>query len=204
MKRPLSLLRRAARWVLRFRHRRGYGIHSPFAFSLVTDVIYNRGTYYAYAPLHALQRDVPRALSERDDRLLLRLINAAAPRQALACGPSLTVTLHYLRAGRPSALLRAAATAAEGCAAVDALTTIDFLYVDAVGDWEMLWRTAAQHAGEKAFFVVRGIHRNADTLRAWRRLTAASQVRVTFDLYRLGIACFEQRLNKQDYVINYF
>ena len=32
----------------RFRYRCGYGVHSPFAFSLITDVIYEKMPYYAY------------------------------------------------------------------------------------------------------------------------------------------------------------
>lgn len=34
-------------WVRRFRHRRGYGIHSPFAYNFVTQVLYSPGHYYA-------------------------------------------------------------------------------------------------------------------------------------------------------------
>ena len=38
-------------WLKRFRHRRGYGVHSPFAFDFLTYVVYERGEYYAYREL---------------------------------------------------------------------------------------------------------------------------------------------------------
>ena len=38
---------RPLRWLLRFRKRCGYGIHSPFAFQFVTGVIYEKGAYFA-------------------------------------------------------------------------------------------------------------------------------------------------------------
>ena len=40
-------------WLKRFRHRRGYGVHSPFAFAFLTDVVYERNAYYAYHELDA-------------------------------------------------------------------------------------------------------------------------------------------------------
>ena len=61
-----------SRWhrLLRWRHRRGYGIHSPWAFALVTGVIYEKGEYYQYA-------DLPK---DRDVRLLFRLANDFQPK----------------------------------------------------------------------------------------------------------------------------
>ena len=40
----------------RFRYRCGYGVHSPFAFSLITDVIYEKMPYYAYDLLKVEQK----------------------------------------------------------------------------------------------------------------------------------------------------
>ena len=79
-----SPLRRFTRWISRWRHRRGYGVHSPWAFSWITQVIYNDMAYYAYADLQRRRR-LPAAdpeslagtLSEKDDRLLFRVANAA-------------------------------------------------------------------------------------------------------------------------------
>lgn len=47
----LLCLKRPFIWLSRFRHRCGYGVHSPFAFGLITDVVYERRPYYAYANL---------------------------------------------------------------------------------------------------------------------------------------------------------
>lgn len=38
-------------WLKRLRHRRGYGIHSPWTYHFVTQVIYNDGEYYDYPAL---------------------------------------------------------------------------------------------------------------------------------------------------------
>ena len=73
--------RRTLRWLRRFRHRRGYGIHSPFAFGFVTGVVYEAGAYYAYAPLAQKWRGMLNGcpLRPKDLRLLLRLANFQHP-----------------------------------------------------------------------------------------------------------------------------
>ena len=59
--------------LLRWRHRRGYGIHSPWAFALVTGVIYEKGDFYAYA-------DLP---DDRNVKLLFRLANDFQPKKVI-------------------------------------------------------------------------------------------------------------------------
>ena len=36
------------KWLKRFRHTRGYGVHSPFAFRFITECLRERLAYYAY------------------------------------------------------------------------------------------------------------------------------------------------------------
>ena len=48
MNRMLLALKRPFIWLYRFRHRCGYGVHSPFAFNLITHVIYETTPYYKY------------------------------------------------------------------------------------------------------------------------------------------------------------
>ena len=109
-----SPLRRFSRWLTRWRHRCGYGVHSPWAFSWITEVIYNDFAYYAYAPLHR-RRLLPAAdpealagaLNEKDDRLLFRLANAAEAREIALVGAVGPREKAYLAAARTGARLTA-------------------------------------------------------------------------------------------------
>ena len=56
MNRILLALKRPFIWLYRFRHRCGYGVHSPFAFNLITHVIYETTPYYKYWELAAEQK----------------------------------------------------------------------------------------------------------------------------------------------------
>ena len=177
----------------RFRHRRGYGIHSPFAFGLVTKVFYERGAYYAYAPLRKMRRQIAHNTTERGDRLMLRLINAFQPNDCFIGGEQTQLTAQYLRAGKPSCRFWPIES-------LDAAEELDMLYLD-MPDWEPWATKALTKMSNKGCIVVRGIHRNARMLKAWRRLTEQEVVRVSFDLYDYGVACVRQDLHKQDYII---
>lgn len=61
-------------WLRRIRHRCGHGIHSPWVFRLVTDVIYQTDAYYAYDKQPTIEGWRP-----KDVRLLFRLINHFQP-----------------------------------------------------------------------------------------------------------------------------
>ena len=70
------LFPRILRWFRRFPQRRGYGVHSPFAFEWITDVVYNQqAQYYAYAPLSQQHKQWSGVLSIKDARLLFRMAN---------------------------------------------------------------------------------------------------------------------------------
>ena len=56
--------------------------------------------------------------------------------------------------------------------------------------------------GDAFVLVAGGIHGKGR--KAWQDFIGQKAVRVTFDLYDFGIAFFEERLNKQDYIINYY
>ncbi len=193
------------RWLLRFRHRRGYGIHSPFAFSFVTGVVYERGAYYAYAPLSREARPARAALREKDDRLLLRLANASRAAWMLVAGPVAPLSLSYLQAGRSCPCKQVSdVTAAALEAAMQGREAPGLVYAVPGAALGAVVRAVVPRAGEHTMLVLAGIYASHAGREAWRSLKADSRVRVTFDLYDFGIAFFQRRLNKQDYIVNYF
>ena len=98
------LVPRILRWFRRFRQRRGYGVHSPFAFEWITDVVYlQKAQYYAYAPLAEQHEAWQGVLSVKDARLLFRIANHQRAQRMLVVGQGIEREIHYLQAARPSA-----------------------------------------------------------------------------------------------------
>ncbi len=199
MKNPFHIFR-PLRWLRRIRKRCGYNIHSPFAFSFVTSVIYEAGTYYAYADLESKGVNVPNRARLKDDRLVFRVVNFARPRSIAAYGPDAAAFRHtcaYIRAARNCPLHINAGLPLNGS------EIPDFLYIDCK-EWQELVNTFMPYVHDGSALLIKGIHSSKSSLQAWKRLLALPEVRVSFDLYDFGICFFEKRLNKENFVINYY
>ncbi len=93
MNRILLTLKRPFIWLYRFRHRCGYGVHSPFAFNLITHVIYESTAYYKYEELAKAQQQLElekdkrwKYESKKVKRLLFRLVNYTQPETIVDAG----------------------------------------------------------------------------------------------------------------------
>lgn len=101
-------VRRPWIWLKRFRKRRGYGVHSPWAFSLIDGVILERGRYYAYDSLNKLHPWPVRLLKLyplQCRRLLFRLANWVHPSSVLIIGDA-PIETAYIRAAVPEAEIK--------------------------------------------------------------------------------------------------
>lgn len=92
-------------WCKRFRHRCGYGVHSPFAFNLITWVIYEKDNFYAYADLEnvrfALHREGYRELgASKVNKLLFRLVNYLQPQSVLELGTGTGLQMYAMAAAK--------------------------------------------------------------------------------------------------------
>lgn len=84
-------------WV-RYRHSRGFGIHSPSAYRFVTQVLGERLPYYAYDDLRRLRKALLNSgeqslISNHDARLLFRIVNHFAPQHILVVGADSALTV---------------------------------------------------------------------------------------------------------------
>ena len=104
----MRLFRRPWIWLSRFRQRKGYGVHSPFAYSFIRGVVLEPSAYYAYAELSHLH---PwwvrwfRLYPMQCRRLLFRLANFAEPR-TVELRTADEVAAKYIRAAVPRAEVR--------------------------------------------------------------------------------------------------
>ena len=204
----LLCIKRPFIWLSRFRYRCGYGVHSPFAFSLITDVIYEKMPYYAYSSLQEEQKKRIRECgwskgTRKVNRFLFRLVNRMQPATIVEVGcPS--VTSLYLQSGKPSASYLFASDLSE--LFLDADTSVDFLYLNDYRNPELLeevFRICAQRTTLKSVFVIQGICYSKEMKALWKRLQDDERVGVTFDLYDLGLLFFDKTKIKQHYIVNF-
>jgi len=192
----------------RFRYRCGYGVHSPFAFSLITDVIYEKMPYYAYDLLKVEQKKrittqgwekgIPRI-----NRLLFRLVNKVQPATIIEVGKPSAASL-YLQSAKPSAGYLFASDLSELFLDVD--TPVDFLYLNDYRNpalLEEVFNICSRRTTSNSLFVVHGICYSKAMKNLWKQLQNDERVGITFDLYDAGLLFFDTTKIKQHYIVNF-
>ena len=106
----VSPFKKAWIWCRRFRKRCGYGVHSPFAFNLITWVIYEKLPYYSFVVMAGVrktlkQKRTPGKISkelntEKVDMLLFRLINYFRPYHIIEIGTKTGLSTLYMASAR--------------------------------------------------------------------------------------------------------
>ncbi|THG67380.1 hypothetical protein [Bacteroides faecichinchillae] len=204
----LLCLKRPFIWLSRFRYRCGYGVHSPFAFNLITDVIYEKLPYYAYRSLASEQKKKLKECgwykgTRKINRLLFRLVNRVQPATIVEVGrPS--VSSLYLQSAKPSAGYLFASDLSE--LFLDTDVPIDFLYLNDSRNPVLVkevFEVCVQRTTPKSLFVVYGITYSRQMRTLWHELQNDERVGITFDLYDVGLLFFDKTKIKQHYMINF-
>ncbi len=181
-------------WLLRFRKRCGYGVHSPFAFDLLENVVYERRPYYDFLKLDAQLTWGQRFRVRRYLHLLFRLVNYHQPTHIVIDQVD-KQEWRYLTSPCSKAKVTDLAKCRENGVSV-------------VGIFH-------EHSSEKKLVflnapneeIIKHLHPGDMLLLAnvfqhtewWDSLPSV----VSFDLYDVGIAFFDTQYNKQNYVINF-
>lgn len=191
----MLLFQRSLNWLCRFRHRCGYGIHSPFAFNFVTDVVYEKGEYYAYAQLekHPVHRSP--SLRRKDLRLLFRLANFQHPAHALLFGISADdPLLPWLKAGSRHTHWHSHTETAP--------STVDMIVADA--NWPEATDLLLSHLAEGGMLIVINLWQSRQHRQAWKRILSHPNTTIAFDLRDFGIVFHRPDLNRQHYKVCYY
>lgn len=206
----LLTLKRPFIWLSRIRHRCGYGVHSPFAFELITCLIYEKTPYYAYKELAAEEKKQRRSHGRgwksescKVKRLLFRLVNRIQPDTIVDFGTPSSSSL-YLQAGKATANYTFASDLSE--LFLEADVPVDFLYIHHHRNSvlvEEVFRICIARSAPQSVFVIGGIHASKAMKTLWKRMKADERTGITFDLYDVGIIFFDKTKIKQHYVVNF-
>ncbi len=226
----MNFLKRIYIWCKRFRYRKGYGVHSPFAYGLITDVIYERLPYYAYEELDVWRKGISQKAphcSERVNRLLMRLVNYHRPSYILEVGTGSGISLCYMAAGKLDAqcvslcgeepseeLVDLVDRCRNGNLAIgpevevleselEVIPEIGMLHISHTENYACVLEKVFPYVGEKTLCVIEGIHDTAEKCKWWEQVVADKRTGITFDLYELGLVFFDHKMNKQHYVVNF-
>jgi len=211
-------VRRPWIWLKRFRKRRGYGVHSPWAFSLIDGVILECGRYYAYDSLNKLHPWPVRMLKLyplQCRRLLFRLANWVHPSSVLIFGDA-PIETAYIRAAVPEAEI-IGSNGSNGSNGSDGLDgackpkmpnkPINPKMFSVVEKCSMVFVSSSHLLSYEpspcALCILEGIHSSREAFAKWREVQKNEAVGITFDLYTYGLVFFDRSRHKQHYIVNF-
>jgi len=212
--------------VRKIQHRKGYGVHSPFAFDIITQVIEEKLPYYAY---QQMQRVYPSnaPLPFKAACLLHRLANRFKCRTILelGCDGGFSILPVALADSRNEIYTVASAEVVPHVrqrlsnfksveervryvSNIDQLpndVTIDMLILNGIPnrDQEALCSWVLNHVSERGIIFVRGIQPGRPMEAFWDALCEYDDIQVTMDMYDFGLAIRRPNFFKQHYIVSF-
>lgn len=245
------------KYLFEAKHVKGHGVHSPFAFDLISNICEEKNPYYIFSQIESLREKYLKNKSsiyvedygmgesgskkvsaiakyslkkKKHAQLLFRLANYAKPLNILELGTSLGITTAYLASSNQNIKCYSF----EGCANIlslaketldtlhinnveliegnidetlplflESLDELGFVYFDANHNREATisyFNQCINKVTSDSVFVFDDIHYSKGMEQAWKQIIKDERVKVSFDLFSLGIIYFKKELQKQDYI----
>ena len=212
------------RWLTR----QGFGVHSPWAYDLIENVINERNPYYAYEDLYSFWEKAPQYMPQYPqsrDELLFRLVNRFNPKFILEVGTGAGVSTGYLASVfKESKVITVDfpnPAEKEVRRNLKKIPNIEYIAADVLetvqdildsGDIPQfihiahtpLWRQAVEmilpYATPDTVIVVEDLGKKQKK-EWWKEIIKDERVGVTFQLTKLGLLFFDKKMTKQHYVL---
>jgi hypothetical protein len=177
------------KWLLRQLQSRGYGVHSPFAFGLITGVIRCPHAFYAFS-------DIRKALPQPNavtgfNHLSFRLVHHFQAENILEINPGNGINTRFLTAPSPRVRCKTEASPGERYDAI-------FVNVDKnpLPDIPSLLSLS----NPNAFWVIHPVNKGAGK-QFWTEIVQEEKARATFDAKETGIVFLRPDLHKKNYLV---
>jgi len=177
-------------WLRRIHRCRGFGIQSPTDYQFVREVVNEHSPYYAYSVV-GLHDSWSR---KKIGRLCLRVANHLQPKTII----DMAGYGEYLAAGcRTATLCNALEDTEMAARTLERNATAATLVV---ADVRHATPELLNLCGKDTTLILEGIGKHK---RQWETVRAHNGVTVSFDLYYCGIATFNDKRAKQNYIVNF-
>lgn len=191
-------VQRYLHWLRRIKYCRGFGVQSPSAYRFIRYVINEHYPYYAY---DELRKELPRldSLTRKRMELYFRVANFRQASLWLDFCERNDVIATYVGRGCHATQVRRITDLQQ----ITADDRIEVLRICPSAGCEALLEAALQQADDHTLFIIEDIGYNDTAKRMWQKLLESDLTSVSYDLYYLGIAFFDRKRYKANYVVNF-
>lgn len=191
-------VQRYLHWLRRIKYCRGFGVQSPSAYRFIRYVINEHYPYYAY---DELRKELPRldSLTRKRMELYFRVANFRQASLWLDFCDRNDVIATYVGRGCYATQVRRITDLQQ----ITADDRIEVLRICPSAGCEALLEAALQQTDDHTLFIIEDIGYNDTAKRMWQKLLESDLTSVSYDLYYLGIAFFDRKRYKANYVVNF-
>ena len=189
-------VQRYLHWLRRIKYCRGFGVQSPSAYRFIRYVINEHYPYYAY---DELRKELPRldSLTRKRMELYFRISNYRQASLWLDYRNDVIAT--YVGRGCHATQVRRITDLRQ----ITADDRIEVLRICPTAGSEAVLEAALQQADDHTLFIIEDIGYNDTAKRMWQKLLESDITSVSYDLYYLGIAFFDRKRYKNNYIVNF-
>ena len=191
-------VQRYLHWLRRIKYCRGFGVQSPSAYRFIRYVINEHYPYYAY---DELRKELPRldSLTRKRMELYFRISNFGQASLCLDYSRRDDTIATYVGRGCNATRVRNIADSQQPVSR----DKIEVLRICPIAGCESVLAAALEQADDRTLFVIEDIGYNDTAKRMWQKLLESDITSVSYDLYYLGIAFFDRKRYKNNYIVNF-
>lgn len=191
-------VQRYLHWLRRIKYCRGFGVQSPSAYRFIRYVINEHYPYYAY---DELRKELPRldSLTRKRMELYFRVANFRQASLWLDFCERNDVIATYVGRGCHATQVRRITDLQQ----ITADARIEVLRICPTAGSEAVLEAALQQTDDHTLFIIEDIGFNDTAKRLWQKLIESDLTSVSYDLYYLGIAFFDSKRYKNNYIVNF-
>lgn len=216
-----------AKVLSKVRHNNGHGVHSPFAFNLITKVINEKGKYYAYDDISAYLTNFnkSRLKPTKFDYLIFRLTNYFSSQNILEIGAGKGTTALFASASSSTCKCTCIETSEqkrlvakqllkgwarnitikqEISSEIESCFDCIIIHLNSYNlNFSAFENQILPLCNDNTFIVFNNIRTKPQHQMLWKKLKQSNEITVTFDLYKTGIIFFNKKLHKSNYRLSF-
>lgn len=187
--------------IRKIKHRKGFGVHSPFAFSIITEVIEEKLPYYAYSSMQR-RYDKKSLVPFKVVCLLFRLANRFRCRNIAILGDEQYARMPLTEVDSHNSV---SVFSDVTSLPMSADVKYDMIVVNQnpFPDESQLLEWLLSHATPEAIFFAKGIQPKHALETFWDAFSELDEVPITMDLFDYGLAIMKPNFFKQHYIVSF-
>lgn len=204
-------------WLQRKKHAKGHGIHSPFAFHFITQVVYEPHGYNAFFDIEEmLSKNNIDGVCEKLHHLSFRLVRYFQPEKIIEINSGKGINTLYINAAGKNKVCRCLEKDAEKMAVATKLQkqrngNIEFINETLVnqqyngiflypGNYSVSLEELFSMSQENTFWVIADIY-SKNGKQFWKNIVNDKRATFTFDVKDIGIVVLKKTYHKLNYLI---